>query len=63
MLVSAEVIVLSMLFRSPMGVCGAVVQFRGALMVLVVRSVVISSGHDQMLTIWPDLVWASLASL
>jgi hypothetical protein len=39
------------------------VQLSGPLMVLVVRSVVISSGHDQMLTIWPDLVCASLASL
>jgi hypothetical protein len=63
MLVPAQMIVLSMLLRNPMGVRGAVVQLSGPLMVLVVRSVVISSGHDQMLTIWPDLVCASLASL
>jgi hypothetical protein len=46
MLVSAQMIVLSMLLRNPMGVRGAVVQLSGPLMVLVVRSVVISSGHD-----------------
>ena len=63
LLVPAQMIVLSMLLRNPMGVRGAVVQLSGPLMVLVVRTVVVSSGHDQMLTIWPDLVCASLASL
>ena len=63
MLVSRLVILFSLLLRNPMGMRGAVVQFGGALMVLVVRSIVISSGHDQILTIWPDLVWTSLASL
>jgi hypothetical protein len=62
MLVSRLVILFSLLLRNPMAMRSGVVQFGGALMVLV-RSIVISSGHDQILTIWPDLVWASLASL
>src|SRR5580704_8776443 len=63
MLVSRLVILFSLLLRNPMAMRSGVVQFGGALMVLVVRSIVISSGHDQILTIWPDLVWTSLASL
>ena len=43
MLVSRQVILLPLLFPDAMGVRGAVVQFGGALMVLVMRSVVIAS--------------------
>jgi hypothetical protein len=40
-----------------------IVQFRRKLMILVVRSIVISGGHGYRLSICPDLLWASLASL
>jgi hypothetical protein len=45
-----------------MSVGGTVVQLGGSLMVFVVRSVVTASRH-QKVPIFPDLVWASLASL
>jgi hypothetical protein len=45
------------------GVGGQIVQFGSPLMIFVRRSVVVSSGHDQRVTICPDFVWASLASL
>jgi hypothetical protein len=45
-LLSGLVILLLMSFRSaPMSVGGTIVQLRGPLMILVVRSVVIASGH------------------
>jgi hypothetical protein len=44
-LVSGQVFLLPMLFADTMSVGGAVLQFGGELMVLVVRSVVIASGH------------------
>ncbi len=45
MLVSRQVIRFSLLLGDTMGVRGAVVQFGGCLVVLVMRSVVITSGH------------------
>jgi hypothetical protein len=45
------------------GMGGEVMQFSGSLMIFVMRSVVISRRHNQSVTIWPDLVWASWASL
>jgi hypothetical protein len=42
---------------------GAVVELGGPLMILVVRSVVITCRHNQMLTICPDLLLVSFASL
>jgi hypothetical protein len=45
MLVSRQIILFSLLLASPMGVRGTVVQFGGFLVVLVMRSVVITSGH------------------
>jgi hypothetical protein len=45
MLVPREVILLSMLLGNPMGVRRAIVQFGGALVVHVMRSVVIMSRH------------------
>lgn len=45
MLVPAQVILLSVLPGHTVGVGGAVVQFGGSLVVLVVRSVVVTSGH------------------
>jgi len=44
-LVSSRVFLLPLLFTGAMGVGGEVVQFSGPLMVFVMRSVVISSGH------------------
>src|ERR1700722_15503542 len=46
MLVSRQVLLLSVLLGSAMGMSGDVVQFGGSLVVLVMRSVVISSGHN-----------------
>jgi hypothetical protein len=63
LLVPSQVILLSMLLANTIGVRAGVVQLGGSLMVLVMRSVVISSRHIQILTIRPDLVWASFASL
>jgi hypothetical protein len=62
MLVPAQMIVLPMLLRNPMGVRGAVVQLSGPLMVLVVRSVVISRDMIRCSRSGPAW-WASLASL
>jgi hypothetical protein len=45
-----------------MSVRRKVVQLSGALMILVMRSVVIASRHYRGL-ICPDLLWASMASL
>jgi hypothetical protein len=45
MLVSRQVIRFSLLLGDTVGVRGAVVQFGGCLVVLVMRSVVITSGH------------------
>ena len=45
MLVPGQVILLSMLLGSPVGMRRAIVQFGGALVVLVVGSIVITSGH------------------
>ena len=45
-LVPAQVILLSMLLGDPMGMRRGVVQFGGALVILVMRSVVIAGGHD-----------------
>jgi len=46
MLVPRKVILMStMLFGNPMGMGGTVVRLGGSLMVLVMRSVVIASGH------------------
>jgi hypothetical protein len=42
---------------------GDIVQLGRPLMILVMRSVVISSGHNYTATIRPDLLWASFASL
>jgi hypothetical protein len=44
-LMPGQVILLSMLPGSPVGMRGAVVQFGGALVVLVMGSIVIASGH------------------
>ena len=63
MLVSSLMFLLPMFFTGAVRVGGDVVQLGGALMIFVVGSVVISRGHIQRVTIWPDLVWASLASL
>jgi hypothetical protein len=45
MLVSRDVILVSLLLADTMGMRGAVLQFVGTLVVLVMRSAVISSGH------------------
>lgn len=45
MLMSRQVILLTVLLGYPMGVRGAIVQFGRSLMVLVVRAVVVTSGH------------------
>jgi len=44
--VSAQVIVLSMLLGDTMRMRGAVVEFGGSLVVLVMRSVVVARRHD-----------------
>jgi len=44
-LVSRQVILFSLLLADTMGMRGAVVQFGGSLMILVMGSVVITSGH------------------
>src|SRR5580658_692215 len=62
-LVPGQVFLFPMVFAHAMGMGGAVLQFGGALMVLVVRSVVITSGHVRSSSIRPDLLWASFASL
>ena len=54
---------LALLFTGAVGVGGQIVQFGSPLMIFVRRSVVVSSRHDQRVTICPDFVWASLASL
>jgi len=46
MFVSSQVILLSLLLANAMGVRGAVVQFGGLLVILVMRSVVIASRHN-----------------
>ena len=46
MLVSREVILLSVLLGDTMGVRGGIVQFGGPLVVLVMGSVVVTSGHN-----------------
>jgi len=63
MLVSTEMFGFALLFAGAVGVGGQIVQFGSPLMIFVRRSVVVSSGHDQRVTICPDFVWASLASL
>lgn len=64
MLLSCQVILFSaLLIGTPMGVRGHIVEFRRPLVVFVMRSVVIACGHIYRLTICPDFVWASLASL
>jgi len=60
---SRQVLLLSVLLRNAMGVRGFVVQFRGPLVVLVMRSIIVASGHNYRVPICPDLVWASFASL
>jgi hypothetical protein len=69
MLVSGLVVLFSVLLGYTMGMRSEIVQFGGSLMILIVRSVVITCGHilkileHQRLSIWPDLLWASFASL
>jgi len=63
MLVSSLMLLLPMLFTSAVSVGSQIVQLSSALMVFVVGSVVVSRGHCQRVTIWPELVWASWASL
>jgi len=46
MLMSGEVLAFSLLLASSMGMGADVVQFRGPLVIFVMRSVVITSGHD-----------------
>jgi hypothetical protein len=46
MFVSGEVILLPVLFGSAMGVRGSVIQLSGFLVILVMRSVVVASGHN-----------------
>jgi hypothetical protein len=45
-----------------MGVRGGIVKFRRPLVILVMRSVVITCRHNYRVTICPDFAWASLAS-
>lgn len=63
MLVSGLMLRLPLVFTGAMGVRGEIVQLRGALMIFVMGAVIIARGHTQRVTIWPDFVWASLASL
>jgi len=63
MLMSGQVILLSVLTGSAVGVRGGIVQFGCSLMILVMRSVVIAGGHIQRLSICADLLWASFANL
>ena len=63
MLGSGLMLLLSLLFTRAVGVGGEVMQLGGALMIFVMGSVVVARGHSQRVTIWPDLVWASWASL
>lgn len=62
-LVSGLMFLLPLLFTGAVGMGGKVVQLGGPLMIFVMGSVVISRRHSQRVTICPDLVWASLASL
>jgi hypothetical protein len=63
MLVTRLVILLTVMFRSgSVRVRSVVVQLRSSLMIFVMRSAIVSSGH-QRLSICPDLLWASFASL
>jgi len=62
-LVSRQVFLFPVFLAHTMDMGGTVVKFRGPLMVLVMRSLVITRGHNQTLTICPDLLWASVASL
>jgi len=63
MFVSRQVILFSvLLLGGTVGVRGGVVQFCRPLVILIVRSIVITSRH-QIVTICPDLLWASFASL
>lgn len=63
MLVSGLMFRFPLLFTRAVGVGGEVVQLGGALMVFVMGTVVIARGHTQRVTICPDLVCASMASL
>lgn len=63
MLVSGLMFRFPLLFTGAVGVGGEVVQLSGALMVFVMGTVVIARGHTQRVTICPDLVCASMASL
>ena len=56
MFVSRLVFRLPMFFAGAVGMGGEVVQLGGPLMIFVMRAVVISRGHDQRVTICPDLL-------
>ena len=63
MLVSSLIFRFPLLFTGAMGVGRKIMQFGSPLMIFIMRSVVISCGHNQRVSICPDLLWASLASL
>ncbi len=63
MLVSRLVFRLSLLLAGAVGVGGDVVQFRGPLMIFVMRAAIVARRHGQRVTICPDFAWTSLANL
>jgi hypothetical protein len=63
MFVPSLMFLLPVFLTGAVGVCGEVMQLGCPLMIFVMRSVVISSGHNYSVTIWPDLACASFASL
>jgi len=64
MFLPRQVILFSvLLFGGTVGMRRGIVQFSRALVVLVMRSIVVASGHIQAVSIRPDLLWASFAIL
>jgi hypothetical protein len=54
---------LAVLFPDAMGMRRDIVKFGGALVILIMRSAIVTSRHSYRLPICPDFEWASLASL
>jgi hypothetical protein len=56
MFVPGLVLLLPLFFTRAVGVGGEIVQLGGPLMIFVMRSVVVACGHNQRVTICPDLL-------
>jgi hypothetical protein len=59
---SRQMIFVGVMSRRPVSVSGEFVHLSGFLVILVMRAIVVSSGHIYNAPIFPDLLWASLAS-